>query len=131
MESQELLRGNLSSIHSNECVVVRNKDEWQTLWKRHGAVQFPPPSPPAVNFDKEMVLAVFLGERPSAGYSVEVRAIDWTEASEGTDSPGNLAVYAREKRPAEGSIQPQVLVTPFQMLLVPKVEGQVDLHMEL
>lgn len=130
MAMRDLASGHLSTMRTNECVVARTETEWAALWKRHGGMQLPAPDLPTVNFEEDMVLAVFLGERPTGGYSVAVRAVDLIESAEDGDQPATLAVYAREVRPLKNAIQPQVVITPFHMVLVPANEGQVELHME-
>ena len=47
---------------------VRSAAEWETLWRQHAGERARPP----VDFAKEMVVAVFLGSRPTAGFSIEI-----------------------------------------------------------
>ena len=61
-------RGTQSNIDQARTVVVRSADEWSALWRAHVADK--PVAP--VDFTKEMVVGVFLGSRPTAGYSVEI-----------------------------------------------------------
>lgn len=128
LSSTELVKGNLSSIRAQEVVIARNADEWRTLWRRHGGLQLPGPALPEVNFEADMVIATFLGERPTGGYGLEVRAVDHMPAAE--DAPEHVMVTAVERRPLEDTIQPQVVVAPFHMVLVPQCPGAAQLLME-
>ncbi len=59
-----LTRGNHSGISTFAQAVVRGPDEWAALWRRHAAGTKIPPSPPAVDFSRNMVIAVFFGKGP-------------------------------------------------------------------
>src|SRR6218665_3153701 len=53
-----------------ENVVARTEEEWQALWKR---VQRPAPGKLPAG---KMAVAVFLGQKPTAGYGVEISSAD-------------------------------------------------------
>ncbi len=51
--------GNVSRIHTLTRVIVRDQAAWTDLWRRHtGRAD----APPAVNFDRDKVVAVFAGD---------------------------------------------------------------------
>jgi hypothetical protein len=63
-----LLAGVSSAIHAEETAVVRDWPSYGALWARHSppmppGVGAPDIGPPAVDFGKEIVVAVFLGDR--------------------------------------------------------------------
>ena len=87
---------------------VRSDAEWSTLWSQHAGER----ARPAVDFSKEMVLAVFLGTRSTAGYSVEIVGA--------REEGGALVVSYRESRPPSGSVTAQVLTSPYHLVAVPK-----------
>lgn len=53
-----IARGTKSDIRQPLQVVVRDRAAWQVLWRRHSGATSPPP----VNFNRHMVIAVFAGE---------------------------------------------------------------------
>jgi len=72
---------------------------------------------PGVDFGRRMVVAVFLGTRPSAGYAVEIT---------GTGVDGNdLVVQWSERRPEKGMVAAQILTSPAHIVSVPKVTGAI------
>ena len=72
---------------------------------------------PAVDFSREMVVAVFLGSRPTAGYGVEiVRAVG---------NSGTLVVEYVETAPSRDAITAQVLTAPYHLAAIPKHDGEV------
>jgi hypothetical protein len=63
-------------ISGKNTYVVSNEDDWRGLWSMAYANQVPEPELPAVDFEKEMVIAVFAGEFPSGGYEVKIDRLD-------------------------------------------------------
>jgi hypothetical protein len=94
-------------------VTVRSAAEWASLWKENGA----PGALPAVDFSREMVVGVFLGSRPTAGYGVEiVRAVG---------NSGALVVEYIETAPSRDAITAQILTAPYHLVAIPKHDGAV------
>jgi hypothetical protein len=101
-------KGILSQIDTARQASVRSAAEWSTLWTQHAGDR----ARPAVDFGKEMVVAVFLGTRPTAGFSVEIVGAREEGAA--------LVVSYRETRPQPGSVAAQVLTSPYHFVAVPK-----------
>jgi hypothetical protein len=103
----------MSGIYKPEQVVIRTDAEWQSLWQRHA----PGRTAPAVDFSKNMVVAVFLGSRPSGGYAVQIS---------GVRTVGNtLVVQWNESRPGPGQVAAQVITSPAHIVAVPRHAGEV------
>lgn len=94
-----------SRISERTEIVVRAQDEWLGLWQAHSSQPAPP-----VDFSRSVVVGVFLGSRPTAGYQVEITAI-------ATDGGVTMVDYV-ERRPARGSLVAQVLTAPFHLVSV-------------
>jgi len=116
-----LARGYQSGVSDAGVVVARDEDAWRALWRRHAATVLPRPEPPAVDFEREMVVGVTLGTRSTGGFGVEVARV--VAAEDG------LFVEATERAPAPGAMVPQVITQPFHMVAVPRREGDVRLSM--
>jgi protease stability complex PrcB-like protein len=101
-------KGAHSSITSSRHVVVRTQAEWDALWQEH----LPTRDRPPVDFTKEMVVGVFLGSRPTAGYGVTIVS---AEAKGGV-----LHVEYRETRPRAGTYGAQVITFPYHLVAIPK-----------
>ena len=65
-------KGQRSGIREALQTVIRNRDEWNAFWKRHASTNTPPALAPIVDFDREMVVGIFLGEKSTGGYEVEI-----------------------------------------------------------
>ena len=110
-------QGSVSGITSPTALVIKSEEEWRDLWARHAAVRAPTPGPPQIGFLREMVIAVFAGERSTGGFTVEVTAIDV--------SSGTIRVTYRESGPPPDSILTQALTQPYHLVTTPRVEGPV------
>jgi len=106
-------KGEQSNIDAPKQVVVRSQSEWTTLWQQHS----PDRKRPEVDFSKEMVVGVFSGSRPTAGYNVSIVS---TVAKDGT-----VLVQYRESQPQRGALTAQVLTFPYHLVTVPKAAGEV------
>ena len=109
-----VVKGQTSETDAPRQAAVRSAAEWSALWKTHDPSG---QSPPAVDFSREMVVAVFLGSRPTAGYEVEiVRAVG---------NGGTLLVEYVETGPSRDAITAQVLTAPYHLAAIPKHDGEV------
>jgi hypothetical protein len=113
VQMQTLNSDMMSGVDRAEQAVARNDREWQALWQRHA----PGRTAPAVDFNRNMVLAVFLGSRPSAGYQVQITGV----RREGTA----LIVQWNEGRPGRDQVASAVMTSPAHIIAVPRHEGEV------
>ena len=107
-------RGAQSRIEEARDVIVRSAAEWATLWTLHAGDR----PRPAVDFARSTVLGVFLGTRPTGGYSVEITAIEREGAS--------LVVTCREARPARDAMLSQVITMPFHLVRIDRHAGPIQ-----
>jgi hypothetical protein len=97
--------------------VLRNRDEWQSIWNQMYRRQNPIPALPDVDFSREMVVLTALGIRPSSGYDIQL-----TEASE-TD--GLVTVRALARSPGSNCVTLTVITSPLDLARLPKRSGTV------
>ncbi len=106
-------KGPMSDIDTPRQVAVRSAADWSALWKTHGAAG----EPPMVDFSREMVVGVFLGSRPTAGFGVEIiRSVA---------SPSALLVEYVEILPPRDALTAQVITAPYHLAAIPKYDGEV------
>jgi len=106
-------KGDQSNVDEARQVVVRTDAEWNTLWTRHGGDR----KKPAVDFSKEMVIGVFMGSRPSAGYTTTIVST--------VSKDGQMIVRYEEKMPAKGTLTAQILTSPYHLVTLPKMAGEL------
>jgi PrcB C-terminal len=112
-----LAKGLASGVDQPTQVVVRSQNDWAALWSRHMRTQIAPPPPPAVDFSRDMVVALFLGERPTGDYAIEVTQVERTDTG--------LAIRYRTTRPDPAAMQTQALTQPFHLIKLPRLDDSV------
>jgi hypothetical protein len=106
-------KGDQSNVDEARQVVVRTQAEWDKLWTTHGGDR----KKPAVDFVKEMVVGVFMGSRPSAGYTTTIVST--------VSKDGKMIVRYEEKMPAKGTLSAQILTSPYHLVTTPRITGDV------
>jgi len=99
-------QGTSSQVDEPRKVIVRSADEFQALWKAHSTAPLP-----KVDFSKSIVVGVFLGMRPTAGYTVGIQAVRRTE--------GGAVVEYIEGVPDKSRMVAQLLTSPFHLVSIP------------
>jgi hypothetical protein len=105
--------GDQSNMDDARQAVVRTAAELNALWRLHA----PERQQPKVNFDTEMVVGVFIGSRPSAGFTVQILSVE--------EQGGATIVRYRETVPPRGGIAAQVITSAYQLVAVPRRTGDV------
>jgi hypothetical protein len=106
-------QGDRSQIVTARQVVARTAAEWEGLWRVHKPAR--PITP--VDFSKEMVVAVFLGSKPTPGYGVTIVSA--------AEERGAVHVRYSETSPPADAISAQVITYPFAIVAIPKSAGEV------
>ncbi|MBI3062062.1 MAG: protease complex subunit PrcB family protein, partial [Deltaproteobacteria bacterium] len=98
-------KGFSSGVREPLQVVIGSQEEWAALWSRHASGRRPASSPPLIDFSAEMVVGLFLGQKGTGGYSVEITRAELDGA--------NLKVFYRERNPPPGAMLTQALTQPY------------------
>ncbi len=100
---KELAAGNRSSIFESFVLVARDVQTYAALRALHNGL----PELSAEFFKSNAVIAVFLGQRRTSGYGVEIRS----------ESDGQIRIV--EHAPAKDTIVKMVLSAPFKVVATP------------
>jgi hypothetical protein len=103
-----IAKGDQSNIESPEQALARNDADWAALWRRHAGDA----DRPAVDFSREMVVGVFMGSRPNAGFSTTIVT--------SMEVKGVLVVRYRETTPSRDTVSAQILTFPYHLVAIPK-----------
>jgi hypothetical protein len=106
-------KGDQSNMDDARQAVARTADEYNALWRLHA----PDRPQPRVDFPKEMVIGVFMGSRPTAGFAIDVVG--------SREEAGALVVQYRETRPARGLITAQVITSAYHIVAMPARTGTI------
>jgi hypothetical protein len=105
-----IVKGVRSGFRESSQTAIQTQAQWLDLWRKHTSISTNPAPPPTINFDKEIVAAVFLGEKPTGGYAVEIIAAELTD--------GSLNVFFQETAPTPGAIVTQSVTQPFDIVRI-------------
>ena len=101
-------KGVMSNMDDARQASARSVQEWSQLWTQHAGER----TRPAVDFSKEVVVAVFLGTRPTSAFGIEIVRVR-------EEGPALVVTY-RETRPAPDGVAAQVLTSPYHIVAVPR-----------
>jgi hypothetical protein len=115
---RSLDKGGYSGIAQATNLVIQSTGEWAALWKRHQGTVDPTAPMPAVDFGKEMVVAVAMGRKPTGGYVIKIQRIETT--------PSHLRIFVTERTPGPGDLVTQAFTAPFHFVAVAKSSLKPD-----
>jgi len=105
-------------------VIIDSEDSLLKFYETHKAI-IGKEKLPRIDFTKNILVGVFLGRRPTGGYSVSIERILYKEKD------GHLVVHAVEKCPDPGSMVIQVITYPGVIVAIDKVPiKKVTLELE-
>jgi hypothetical protein len=105
-------RGAYSGVTERKAVLISDEAGWRSNWQQLTSRQFPAPEAPAMDFSQHSVLAVYMGEKSTGGYAVEVTGVEMAN--------GKLKVSVKEITPGQGGVT-LAFTQPFHMVQIPKV----------
>ncbi|MEM7735847.1 MAG: protease complex subunit PrcB family protein [Deinococcota bacterium] len=102
--------GDIAAIASSDFAIATSDNELIELWNIAYGNQLAQPPLPEVDFARQSIIGIFVGERPTGGYSLQARSV----VIEGND----VYIGLQENSPPEGAITTQVLTSPWLMVQV-------------
>jgi hypothetical protein len=113
IEVTTISRSSMSLVDATRHAVARSPAEWAALWKEHSGAR----PAPDVDFAKVAVVAVFLGQRPTAGYAVAITGA----RQEGS----TLIVQWLETKPPTDRMLAQIITSPVHIASIPAFAGEI------
>ncbi len=114
---ETVARGSHSGVMSQREVLIESEYAFDGLWREIHSGRSPVPRKPRIDFETRQIAAVFAGEKPSGGYSIEVTGIQTEDEY--------LTVYFREQSPSPGDIVTQALTQPYHIIQFSRTEREV------
>ncbi|MCO5296427.1 MAG: protease complex subunit PrcB family protein [Fimbriimonadaceae bacterium] len=108
--------GVLSAITTPRQQVLNNEAEFQTYWRQHTGSAAS--APRGIEWGKELLIAIHLGNRPTAGYQVYVEGID-------RPTPNDLVVRFVESQPPKGMAAATMITSPWVLVRVERAGGNI------
>jgi hypothetical protein len=114
------ISGDFALATSPAFPVARTQAEFTSLWQQYipPIKTFAPTTP--IDFSKDMAVGVFLGGRPTSGYSVAVLTVE--------QNGDGATVNWEERQPDPNGVGPTVVTSPFVLIVMPQVTGAIDFN---
>lgn len=110
-------QGDSSGILDPREIVIKDAASWTKLWKEHQSYRESPTSVPKINFKKFMVVGIFLGERGSSGFGVQL--------TEPKEIDNEIVIPYIETVPASGMMQLTVMSQPHHLKIIPRTNRPI------
>jgi hypothetical protein len=108
-------KGLRSGILERRLLVITTAPEWEELWRAHRSARPRDQPPPALDASREVIVAVFLGEKRTGGYAIDVVRVEEDRADR------SVKVFIRETSPPPGAMVTQALTQPYHIVRLRKV----------
>jgi len=109
LEFQTILSGTYSLADTFYVELITDENQWENAWLIAKGRVDPLPEKPTVDFDRQYVIAAFMGARPSSGYSIEISSVE--------KAGRKLRVYVT-KYETPGMLT--VITSPFYLVRIPR-----------
>ena len=106
-----IAQGTYSAYPTASQLAIASPAEWLDLWQQHSSDEIPPPPVPEVDFTQYRVIAVFAGEKPTGGYSVEIISVETTNSL--------LVITVKYRQPGAEDIVTEAMTHPYHIIQMP------------
>ena len=100
-----------SGIGESRRLVIRDANTWAQFWSELGVGDRP-----SVDFNRDVVVAVAAGQRPTGGYEIAIDRV--------TQSDGQLTVEVVERTPGPNCMTTASLTQPVDVVVLPAADAK-------
>lgn len=97
---------------SRELELFFTREEFEAFYARMNQNRIPRPEAPHIDYTRSIVVFITLGEKSSAGFSIDVRGV--------YERGNTLVLKAVPISPPQESLQAQMITHPYTLILIPK-----------
>lgn len=116
-EFETITKGTQSGYNKRDSLVIKDQAEWEKIWNLHTSNLDQIPRVPKVDFNTDMVIAIFRGEFRTSGYLTEITQIN--------ESNDKIEVTVTETDEVKGMVL-DVLTYPYHIIKVKKSDLPVN-----
>lgn len=109
---ETLFLSDMSNIDKPQNIIIQSQDKFKGLWEQMNKND----KLPEIDFEKYTVIAVFMGERSTGGYSIKITNI--------VENEKNIVVTINESDP-DGDIAADVMTSPFHIVKIMKTNKEI------
>ncbi len=106
-----------TGIGESRRLVIRDANGWSQFWSELGVGERP-----SVDFNRDVVIAVAAGQRPTGGYEIVIDRV--------TQNDGQLTVEVVERTPGPNCMTTASLTQPVDVVVVPAVDAKSPSFLE-
>jgi hypothetical protein len=117
MTMQRILSAQDTGLNQPLRLVIRDLEQWQSIWSEAMRGRGTPTAPPAVDFNRYMVILAAMGTQRTGGHEISIEEVH----REGK----HIVVTVRQVSPGPGCMTTQVLTSPVDIVQVPKSDEAV------
>lgn len=114
---ENISKESYSGHNERKNYVIKEVSEWKNLWGMVHIGTTPKPVLPDINFDNEMIIAVFQGMHSTGGYSIEITQI--------IEKDKSLEIFIKETSPAPGSVTTQAVTQPYHIVKTKRTDKEI------
>ena len=105
-----------SIIQERAQKVIQNSEDFLELWNEIGSLKMLE----EIDFSKYTVIAVFQGQQPTGGYSIEINKVKETK--------DKIQVYIIETFPDPNDVVTQALTSPYHIISIAKTNKEIEFN---
>ncbi len=118
MELETLAKGKYCGLEGpRNQWTIKTEQAWNDFYTKLESRSCPQSTTPFVDFSKYMVLAVFMGQKATGGYSIEINKV--------LQKGNTLEVRVQEYSPTAGCVTSMATTQPYHVAKVEKIKGNV------
>ena len=102
------------SLNRPEAVWIADTEAWRRWYAQVMSLRMEPPPPPTVNFSREGVLLIAMGQQTTGGYGLSLTGAPATVQN------GVLTVPVEWREPLSGYAQTQIMTNPCLLAKLPE-----------
>ena len=121
VDYQVLLEGDVGGQIESDVLPITNDVELNALYATLNATIEPAHEIPDIDFTKTQLIAIFMGEKTSSGFHVEVEKI--------TESKTHIILRYKENGPKPTDMVANVMTQPFCVIKLPKVDKPLKIEL--
>jgi hypothetical protein len=121
-------QGSQSGITTPSQGVFRRQAYWEKFWTLaiHPYNPRMPKTPPVIDFEKNMVVGIFMGSKPHPGFQIDIRSVETRPLG----AQHVLNVKYKNITKMESVFTPPFVVQPFHLRVVPAFSGVAEFEEE-
>ena len=109
-----LSEGSMSEVDSYQTLIIDDQDSYQEFISNNKLV-----IPNPVDLRERTVVAIFMGYRPTSGYSIEIADV--------TEQDQKMFIKVNLKQPGKNCINLQVITNPYQIVSIKKTNLPIEI----